>query len=98
MALPYINLYVGDIKKDTDLLSPAAFGGYVRLLFKMHEATERGEVSYTLPQLSRVFGAATIEETISILTEIVDPSYNICTYIVQGEKHLFINRRMKKET
>jgi uncharacterized protein YdaU (DUF1376 family) len=98
MALPYLNLYIGDIKKDTDLLSPAAFGGYMRLLFKMHESPIRGVVSYTLTQFCRVFGASTIDETISILKEIVDPTYNIVTYLEEGEKYCIVNRRMKRET
>lgn len=98
MALPYLNLYIGDILKDTDVLSPAAFGGYVRLLFKMHAASPRGEVYFTLPQLCRVFAAATIEETKEILNEITDPAHKICEYSKKGETHYFVNRRMKKET
>lgn len=83
--------------KDTDVLSPAAFGGYVRLLFKLHAASPRGEVHFTLPQLCRVFAAATMEETQDILSEITDPAHNICEYSKKGDKHYFINRRMKKE-
>lgn len=98
MALPYINLYIGDIKKDTDLLSPAAFGAYTRLLFKMHEAAERGKVAYTLPQLCRVFGAETLEQTSVLMQEINDPAYNIFDYSTQDGKHCFINRRMVRET
>src|ERR1044072_9268059 len=97
IALPYLNLYIGDIMKDTDVLSPAAFGGYVRLLFKLHAASPRGEVHFTLPQLCRVFAAATIEETQEILSEITDPAHNICEYSKKGDKHYFVNRRMKKE-
>lgn len=97
MALPYLNLYIGDIMKDTDVLSPAAFGGYVRLLFKLHAAEPRGEVHFTLPQLCRVFAAATLEETQEILNEITDPAHNICEYSRKNDKHLFVNRRMKKE-
>lgn len=97
MALPYLNLYIGDIMKDTDVLSPAAFGGYVRLLFKLHAAEPRGEVHFTLPQLCRVFAAATLEETQEILNEITDPAHNICDYSKKADKHYFVNRRMKKE-
>lgn len=97
MALPYLNLYIGDIMKDTDVLSPAAFGGYVRLLFKLHAADPRGEVHFTLPQLCRVFAAATLEETQEILNEITDPAHNICEYSRKSDKHYFVNRRMKKE-
>lgn len=98
MALPYLNLYIGDIMKDTDVLSPAAFGGYVRLLFKLHAATPRGEVCFTLPQLCRVFAAGTLEETVEILREITDPAHNICDYFKKDDRHYFTNRRMKKET
>lgn len=97
MALPYLNLYIGDIMKDTDVLSPGAFGGYVRLLFKLHAAVPRGEVCFTTRQLCRVFGAATIDETTELLSEITDPAHNICEYSKKGEKHYFVNRRMKKE-
>lgn len=98
MALPYLNLFIGDIMRDTDVLSPKAFGGYLRLLFKMHAASPRGEVSFTTRQLCRVFGAATIQETIVLLNEITDPAHNICDYVKKGDKHFFVNRRMRKES
>lgn len=99
MALPYINLYIGDLKKDTDLLSPAAFGGYMRLLlFHMHEAKNRGQVTFTLPQLCRIFGAPDLQETQLILQEIVNPEFEIVDY-AQTEAGYFIrNRRMVRET
>lgn len=101
MALPYWNVFIGDIHKDTDLLSPATFGGYVRLLFKMHNAQVRGEVTYTLPQLCRVFGAKDIEETVSIVKELTDPSRPegpIVDYKINGDNHFLKNRRMVRET
>jgi uncharacterized protein YdaU (DUF1376 family) len=100
MALPFIRIYIGDLKKDTDLLSPAAFGGYMRLiLFAMHEAPTRGVVSFTLPQLCRVFGAANLEEARIILNEIVDPQFNIVDYAMEDTgKHFIRNRRMVRET
>ena len=99
MALPYINLYIGDLKKDTDLLSPAAFGSYMRLmLFHMHEAKNRGQVTFTLPQLCRIFAAENLEQTSAILKEITDPTFNICDYQETDGKHWFRNRRMVKES
>ncbi len=99
MALPYINLYIGDLKKDTDLLSPEAFGGYMRLmLFHMHEAKPvRGEVRYNLPQLCRIFGAKDIEQTISIVNEITDPNFQIVDHEPRDDKYFFRNRRMVRE-
>lgn len=98
MGLPYLNLFIGDIVKDTDLLSPAAFGGYVRLMFKMHNAPVRGEVAYTLPQLCRVFGAETNENALTILAELINPETNIVDYNKDGDKHFLRNRRMVRET
>lgn len=97
MALPYINLYIGDVTKDCNLLSPAAFGAYMRLLFKMHEATNRGVVSFTLPQLCRVFAAANEQQTLQLVNEITDPAYEICDYEVTEDRHIFTNRRMQRE-
>lgn len=99
MALPFIRIYIGDVKKDTDLLSPAAFGSYMRLLmFHMHEAKTRGEVTLTIPQLCRIFGAASIEEANQLLQEIVNPQFEIVDYMTDGNKHTIVNRRMVRET
>lgn len=98
MALPYINLYIGDLKKDTDLLSPAAFGSYMRLmLFHMHEAKNRGQVTFTLPQLCRIFGATNNAETFELLQEIVNPEFQIVDYTETEKGHFIKNRRMVKE-
>jgi uncharacterized protein YdaU (DUF1376 family) len=99
MALPYINLYIGDLKKDTDLLSPAAFGAYMRLmLFHMHESKVRGQVTFSLPQLCRIFGAQDLQQTQELLIEIVNPDFSIVDYDNNGGAHLFKNRRMIRET
>lgn len=98
MALPFINLYIGDLKKDTDLLSPAAFGAYMRLLlFQMHESKIRGQVKFTLPQLCRIFGASDLQQTEDLLKEIVNPDFEIVDYSVKDGEHFFINRRMVRE-
>ncbi|MCG2614875.1 YdaU family protein [Terrimonas sp. NA20] len=98
MALPYINLYIGDVIKDTNLLSPEAFGGYVRLLFKMHEASPRGVVKYDLPTLCRVFAADTPDKNAAILEEILNPAYNIFDSSVDAGVYTLINRRMVRES
>jgi uncharacterized protein YdaU (DUF1376 family) len=98
MALPYLNLFIGDLLKDTDLLSPAAFGGYVRLLFKMHKAPVRGEVTYSLPDLCRIFAAKDLGEAEAILKEIVNPKENIVDYSFENDLHFVRNRRMVRET
>lgn len=99
MALPFIQLYIGDVKKDTDLLSPAAFGAYMRLLmFALHESPTRGEVNYTLPQLRKVFGAETNDEALALLAEFTSPQLKIVDYQETQGAHLIRNRRMVRET
>lgn len=98
MALPYLNLFIGDIMQDTDMLSPLAFGGYVRLIFKLHKAPVRGEVEYNLPELCRIFGAKDLEEAEAILKEIVNPKENIVDYSFNEGLHFIRNRRMVRET
>lgn len=73
-----------------NLLSPAAFGGYIRLILKLSS----GEGYFTLPQLCRVFAAATLEETREILNEIVDSE--ILQYTPRDRYHYFVSTEMKK--
>jgi len=99
MALPYINLYIGDVKKDTDLLSPAAFGAYMRLLlFHMHEAKSRGEVTFNLPQLCRIFGATNNAEALELLQEIVNPEFEVVDFSETDKGYFIRNRRMVRES
>lgn len=94
MSEPYINLYIGDIIRDTSGLSAAAFGAYMKLLFQMHLSKDKGKVVYSSQALCRVTGLdmADIEE---FLNELIDN--NICDYENNGN-HVFVSRRMIRES
>jgi hypothetical protein len=71
--LPYLQLYVADLMRDCDHLSLAAFGGWMKILCRMHTAQNRGIVRFTRIQLARLLGT-TADQAGDVLAELLCPN------------------------
>lgn len=91
---PAFQFYVGDYIKDTRMLSPAARGIWADCLMFMWHSDERGTVSGTIAQLSRMFSATEAEVHAAVdelkCTKVADVTE--CNGIVT-----LTNRRMVRE-
>jgi hypothetical protein len=92
---PYINIFIGDLLRDTAALSLQAFGAFHKLLYALHLSATKGKVTYSLQEFSRLVGADDFAQASEVLKEII--GLNICDCEQENGKYTFISRRMIKE-
>lgn len=92
---PYIPLYLGDWKKDTDELSLEAEGGWLKIILKMWEAKPRlGVYKISAKALQMLWKKPQVEID-DILQELRDA--NTCELKFYDDYIIFGNRRMMRE-
>lgn len=77
--------------QEAEIMSPEVLGAYCRLLWKIRDS---GEGVFTLPQLTRVFGATGEGETREILGALIVSE--ALKYVHRDQQHYFTHKGIRK--
>jgi uncharacterized protein YdaU (DUF1376 family) len=95
VKLPAFQFYPGDWVQDTRILSLQARGAWIDLLCVMWRSPERGNLTLTYVDYSRIFGTS-VDQTKAAISELVEKK--ICDAVTNGNGTVtLINRRMARE-
>lgn len=92
---PYIPLYIGDWEKDTNTISLEAEAALLKLVFKLWDSKDRGQLSISLNQLSILLKKGQ-EMSLKILTELHENSVLDIEFL-ENDALKIKSRRMLKD-
>ncbi|RYD42738.1 MAG: DUF1376 domain-containing protein [Verrucomicrobiaceae bacterium] len=92
--LPYMQLYVADYLRDTEILSLTAQGAWSRMLCNMWHPDRRGVLTYRLSAIARLLGSSEPEAR-GIIDEIDDCKVGNVEW--DGDRVTITSRRMVRD-